>query len=587
MKAEPSQSDQFDDYKIDGREPLGAGIDFTDPNSRLAPFYLRNADVFGVLLICLCVTTISKLALWHTDIWGHAAFGEWILEHGRLPDQEPFCLYADKTIEPVHAQWLTQAIYGGLLRWSSAIGRHDDPERRLARQVEFLRAFHLIATAVQFTFLWLACRRVGKATWANLALVLVFMGLFYSTSIQRPQSIGLSCFAIMLFVLSRRELSRAAVYGLPILFLFWANLHGTFAVGLGFFFLTTLGRLARDRWQYSKEIESAASRGPDARRRVAALLLSSAAAMINPHGPLLFVQVVAFAREHPSLQLLSEWQPLDLRYGPGHVKYFALWALLLITWAAARFANGYLLVAILPFGLWPLLQVRGAIWWTMIVPWMVASFGPAISERIGWRRRFPGSIPSFRKTLLAGSIVLLAVMLLRPVLELLGRRLAPLEQNMNGTTVALTSAATPWRLGFELQAAPPDRGRWLPGFASVAATYPGGHYHGAIFSSEAFGDYLMRFAPADAPVTLYTHIHFFTFDYVASCLRVKAAVGDWRAWLAEQRVNLIVVEADTCDDLARELRGDPAWRVLTDDAEASGPRFEGDRLFIAIREKPL
>src|SRR5690606_31301246 len=40
--------------------------------------------VLGVAYILL-----SYLPLWHTDLWGHLAYGQWIAQHGRVPITEP------------------------------------------------------------------------------------------------------------------------------------------------------------------------------------------------------------------------------------------------------------------------------------------------------------------------------------------------------------------------------------------------------------------------------------------------------------------------------------------------------------------
>src|SRR5262245_36462064 len=75
--------------------PLGAGIDFTDPNSPLAPYYLRASHLVAVALLGGIVILYSWFPLWHTDIWGHLKFGQWIVEHRELPEREPLCEFAD------------------------------------------------------------------------------------------------------------------------------------------------------------------------------------------------------------------------------------------------------------------------------------------------------------------------------------------------------------------------------------------------------------------------------------------------------------------------------------------------------------
>ena len=66
-------------------ERVGAGIDFTDPNSPLAPFYLRTGGVVACGLLALIFVVVSSIPLWHSDVWGHLKFGEWMATHRTLP----------------------------------------------------------------------------------------------------------------------------------------------------------------------------------------------------------------------------------------------------------------------------------------------------------------------------------------------------------------------------------------------------------------------------------------------------------------------------------------------------------------------
>lgn len=570
---QPTESETPDD-EHEAVAPLGAGIDFTDPNSPLAPYYLRTADVVGILLICLSVTFFGSLRLWHSDIWGHVLFGEWILKNQALPDHEPFTPYSDSSQRPVHAQWLTQVIYGSLAQFGEVVIRESDPEKRLARSAEFLRLFHVILLAAQFVLLWLAFRRIGGSTaWANLALVLLWFQMLAPLSVQRPQALGLFCFSLQLYVLSRPEFSRKAIFGLPVMYALWANLHGTFIVGLAFFFLFVVGHAVRLWSTFSwKQIFS----DLNLRRLALAFVLSAAAGCLNPHGPMIYVEVLTFANR-PNIDLIDEWQPLEVGSGP-FIRYALLTSMILFAWAASGFSGAVLLLIALPFAIWPFKQQRQMVWWSLLMPWLLAYFGPLISSRIRLFREYSGSAPSFRKTLLAGSVVLLTMIWVGAAQSMVKARVRPLQR--------VVSDGTAWRLGFEFQATPEQRGRWLPAFAEAIRNYPDGRYQGSIFSSEVLGDYLIRVAPPGSPVLTYSHAHFFPRDHWISCINVKFAQGDWRAFLATNRVNLIVIQPDYFQTLAEELRHDPAWQIILDE-QAERARWPGDRLLIALRKQPL
>ena len=581
MSTESPDSEHSNNERIVIAEPLGLGVNFADPHSRLAPLYLGAADVLGILMLTGIVVYVSFFPLWHTDLWGHVLSGEWILEHGELPEHEPFTPYADPNAPAPRTQWLTQVAYASLLRLGNVgAARDSDPEQSLARGVESIRSFHLLVCTGLFVFLWLACRRVsGSAGWANVALLLLFLGLGKPLEVQRPQQLGMLCFAILIFILSRAEPSRGSLAGLPALFAVWANLHGTFVAGLAFSFLTTFAQLARERAQPNSTWRKAL-RDRASKRLLTAFGFSCAAvALLNPSGPRLYLDVLTFAGRQ-NIRDLDEWQPLAFHAGPGgHWAFLASWAAVLCVWGLGRCAGSFRLLGALPFGVWPLFQERALLWWLMLAPWLIASFGPRCAERIALLKRLPAGTPCFRKTILATAVVLLALLWFPPIQWIIKGAPPPLEKTL--------SAATPWRLGLELQARPDQRGRWLKAFNDAVRAYPERHFQGAIFCSESEGDYLLRVAPTESPVLVYTHAHFFTPEYWRQCMDVKNARGAWRDWLAQRRANLIVIEPDYYDKLANELRTDAEWQVVLDEGSLLGRRQRGNRLFIAVRRLPL
>ena len=75
---------------VNEEEPLGAGIDFADPNSRLAPWYLRPSHVVAAAVLAFLFCFMTYFPVWHTDLWAHLRFGETIAQTGHLPEHEAF-----------------------------------------------------------------------------------------------------------------------------------------------------------------------------------------------------------------------------------------------------------------------------------------------------------------------------------------------------------------------------------------------------------------------------------------------------------------------------------------------------------------
>ena len=198
-------------------------------------------------------------------------------------------------------------------------------------------------------------------------------------------------------------LSLRALIGLPILFVIWANLHGSFLTGLVLLAAALAGRIAvvilgdaRPRWQ-------AAWRDPQCRRLMLTLALSAVAVGCgNPSGPAIYSDSLAVA-SHPNVRAMDEWQPLAFHLGSGgHWLYLFLLAVLVVTQLCSRqWFSVESLVFLLIFGIPPLLHQRMMIWWLMIAPWIAVRYWP-LCRPMPWP--IVPSTPSFRKTLLAAAV---------------------------------------------------------------------------------------------------------------------------------------------------------------------------------------
>jgi hypothetical protein len=543
--------------------------------------------VIGVTILGGIYALISFAPLWHTDVWGHVQYGRWIIEHRVPPEREPFTPYADQGQKLPQTQWLSQVIYAAVFQAGEQLaGMDGDPARALAGGVESLLALHVLVMTGFYVFFWLACQRIGgSVVWANLALLLLLPGMLSAMRYHRPQMFGMFCFAILLFVTSRRLTSRAAVIGLTVLLVLWANLHGSFVVGLAFLGLFTLNRLVgaisnRDVERPSEVVSRSFWRNPQLFRPALATLLSVAAiALLNPHGLALFQEILTFA-DRPNVRLLDEWRPIELRPGtPGFWPYVIASGLVIVAWIASGFSRTPLLIVVLPFALLPLLQQRAMTWWLPLAVWYIAAAGPAIGQRFGIARWIPAGRLGLAQALLVCMIALVALAFFGLVQWLLRG-----EPRFPGRTL---TGATCWQLGLELRAGPELRGRWLPAFAEAIRSYPDGRFTGAIYASETMGDYLLTVVREGSPVLLYSHAHVFSPEYFQQAMAVKNAEGDWQAWLKVRRVNLVTIEADLYPRLAAGLRQDPEWAIIIDEAKTAGSRGPGQRKFIALRKHPL
>src|SRR5437773_6929188 len=102
---------------------LGSGLDFANPASRLAPLYFRFSHIAVAAVLGLVFVLLSHLPIWHTDIWGHMRFGEYIVQEGQLPTRESFSgSFADQDALYINYQWIAQS--GAY--WVYNLGRSEE-----------------------------------------------------------------------------------------------------------------------------------------------------------------------------------------------------------------------------------------------------------------------------------------------------------------------------------------------------------------------------------------------------------------------------------------------------------------------------
>lgn len=529
-------------------------------------FRLSTGPLLAILLLVGLSIYLSFYPLWHTDVWAHAKYGEWYWTHRAAPDVEPLSPFSDKSVPFANVAWLSQVTYYLLFEMGAAIAG-GDAESRLFGGAEALRSFHLVVLLARFAVLWLALRRFGgSANWATLGVFLYMMAVGLGSAIQRPQALGLFFFTLVVLAISTPTVSRRAMVWLPLSFLLWANLHGTFMAGLALLGVFTVGR-AIERGLFDKEI----------RRLVLLGLLCGLATIVNPHGPLLVSKLLEFS-SHPNLKTMTEWYPMRFSVeGGSHWPYLMSLVLLAFVRILGRRkvgASGWLVAV--PFALWPWLQIRMILWWWTVAVWLLAKLGPGLADRFPTMPAIPDGPPSRANAWIAVAAILAAVVCFPPI-----RALLPEDQRKPGHVV---SAEMPWELGLELTAAPQDEGRWLPELRkSLREHYPDGQFRGAVFASETQGDFLVWQLPADKPVLLFTHAHVFSVEYWDACRHVKAGNPGWREFLATHRTNLIVVEWESHLHLVQELQSDPEWIVWLPYSRTEVPIG----VMIALRKRPL
>lgn len=573
MTPEPNPPPAEQTAEPDG-EDLGAGIDWADPNSPLARFYLTASGVVAVAVLGVALVLYSLFPLNHTDFWAHLKYGEWIAANRAMPDREPLGEFTDKDSPFFDALWLSQLTYHTTFRLGGALAGGDD-RSRFEGGVELIRLLHLFATVAAVGLIGLACRRAsGSVPWAAVGMLIVVVLMFGPLGIQRPQAFALAGFAAVLCAISRETPTRRSVVWVPLLVVLWANLHGSFVVGIGLLGAAMLGRALAAGWSEGRSVR-AAWRDLGVRRLAAALVLSAAGAgLLNPYGPGIYAEVVSFGA-HPNLKTVVEWQPLDFSQSRGgHWGYLATVVFLALTQLASpRWFSPIQVLLIATLGVWPLLQQRAMAWWAPAVVWIAAPHWVAAAERFGLK--LPASVPSFRKTALAAVI---AVMLL-----VVSPATTWVKTGQPRPTVGSLHRGTPNDVADALAGRTPANPKRVEALVRAVGEDHGGRFVGRVFASETQGDYLLWALPPDSPVLMFNHPPAFDPAFWSNCLAVKGAAPGWQEFLDRHSAAAVVVEIDSSPALCARLRAHPGWRVVVD--EANTPVGDGrSRLFVALRK---
>lgn len=261
--------------------------------------------VVAVLFACAAAVLAASAPVSDPDLFWHLASGDWMLDHGRLLDRDMFS-FTREGAAYTSGQWLGQLA----LALAHRIGGWPG--------LELLRAT-LVGVATLFVSR-AVLRLQPHPGWAAVPIVAAILVSRLAWG-DRPQLFTVALFPVFLDLLlrARRGGGARALYLLPPLALLWANLHGAFVLGLAL-----LAAFA---------LETQLARHPLRRHFAVALVLSLAAAVINPSGLIALTWAGSYAAS--AGQRITEERPTDVLSPAG-----ALHALLLLASLGSAVALG-------------------------------------------------------------------------------------------------------------------------------------------------------------------------------------------------------------------------------------------------------
>lgn len=503
---------------------------------------------------------LNYVPLFHSDIWCHVNYGEWMLQQGRLVSEDPFMPLA-AGMRVVNNAWLSQLIFAAAHRVGGPQGMSN------------VFAVVVLSTFLVYTrIFYLQSGKLGLAI-AGMAGVLAFGWTRHA--IIRPEIFGALFLATLFWMLMRVSpwRQRCAAwsnedatskafpgwlwFAIPLLFALWANMHGSFAVGLLVIASHCLGIVLHAAWR--ERDWNRLTSDPEVRRWIWLAELAAVATLLNPYGLDLLIETARFG-SNENLRDVLEWFTLDLVSFEGIQFLVGLTATLFIV----RFSDERFHAAevMLMLGLMVLMAstVRMIGW---LAPIWVVSMMPhlrRLSMRLephlaAWRQPQADDpnrssneddgdedeplvrIPTHTYTILAGLVVWCGFAL-SPISEpILNGKPRPLSQ--------VVSKGTPLGVTEYLREHPPETMVWGP---------------------QWWGDWLVYDGPDTLRPFMTTTLHLAPNSVWKDYMRIARSDAGWESALAKYNIRTIVMDKELQPVMHRAVRRSGRWTKVYEDS---------------------
>ncbi len=238
------------------------------------------------------------------DFWWHLAMGREILAQGGVPTADSYSY--TRAGEPFYDQsWLAQLLMYGLHRLGG---------------VELLVIVQALVILLAYGLLLRLCVLRSGRLRLSVALLLATLPVVFDNWNIRPQSYALPLFAAVLTIVTEHRLGRPQrLWLLPILLALWANVHGTFVLGLALIGIAWLGEaLKRLGSRIQRRDASADENQRNTQHATLKPLflwgaLSGLATLLNPGGPAIIGYVRGLLGSSAVTSLVTEWAPPTVR----------------------------------------------------------------------------------------------------------------------------------------------------------------------------------------------------------------------------------------------------------------------------------
>ena len=480
---------------------------------------------FALVLGMLLITVFASRPLWHTDLWDHVNYGNWIMRAGETPASEPLLPLADG-VRMVSSAWLAQVGMASLYNSTGFAG------------LQFVYGLLIVISLGIVT--WGGVRRSESVLFGFVALGSFLALNWHQMLVIRPQLAGVLFYSgLVTWLLVVRRWYTANWWILPSIFIIWANSHGSFVIGLTVLALAAVGHslevLARTH-SLSNALAS--------RRFIRLFLLTQLCAvtsLLNPNGLEAFFEVLRVGR-HPNIASMFEWDALTLRMQQGQIAAgLGLLLMIAVRWSPRRMRADETLMLIFFAGM-TLWSARMINWVAPVLALTLSAHGAAAWRHLRGSVRSSVAAPrSGLWTLVNLGLCWLFFALTNLGVQVVHGRAVPVERAVSSRTPVSAAA-----------------------FLTAEESLP----EGLAFCPADWSGFLMKFGPSELRPMVNLHVHVIPEEIWSHYQQLSDGSGDWTALTDLYRINLMVTSKRRHGRLIRQVRRNDDWEMLFEDVQS-------------------
>lgn len=466
------------------------------------------------IIVFIAIFTMAVRTPADSDTWWHLRSGQYIVENQALYAADPFSHTYQGQV------WmypkLGQVLWYGLFAW----GGWPLVSLGLAALVtgafgliwlvtpgnQYLRAFAVILGVITSSLIWVA----------------------------RPQMISFLLAALVLLLLERYKRSGSRwIYGLPLITLLWANIHGGYAIALMLVAAYVVGESVN---HLTRQTDDPRLSWPQIRNLVVIGIISFLAVAINPHGWEMWLYPFRTVGIGALRDYIQEWRSPNFHMS---ITWPFVLMFLLTVGAMGRTSRRVDWTDLALVGLWAawsLFAVRNIGLYGLLTVPMLARYADAA---VGDYLPVAGTSSLNRRPVLMRLNWLLLGLLTLAALLRVGLTLAPQTEAM-----------------IEQETAPAGAVQF------IAQQRPAG----PLFNSYNWGGYILFKLWPDYSVYIDGRTDLYEDEFIRRYWGVMNARQDWQQTLDEDDINLVLIENNST--LAKFLAREPAWTELYSDEMA-------------------